>query len=111
MGVDYSARFGIGFEVEPSECHKFLDDDFLHEGETMDDVNDGEIMECIMLPDGLEASYWGNSYSGNHTYFICASSHATSKEEMMAQWDLLEAFSKEHFDGRGVSLIGGGLVW
>ncbi len=111
MGVDYSAKFGIGFEVDPSECHHLVSKDCLTSDESIEDLDEMEIMECLDLPEGIESSYWGNSYSGNHTFFLSAWGGTHSKEQMIEQWDRMEAFAKEHFEGRKVSLIGGGLVW
>jgi len=110
MGVDYTASFGIGFIVDPESLKHLMID----QGDDVDieEFDEGEIMECLDLPEGIKYSYWGNSYVGQHTYFICASPDATSKEQMMNQWDQLESFIKEHnIEGAKVGLIGGGLVW
>jgi len=111
MGVDYSAKFGIGIEVEPSYVTHLIDEECYNDEESIEDLDDMEIMECLKLPDGITTSYWGNSYSGHHTHFIHAEGNAQSKEEMMKQWDLMEAWVKEVGLEGSVGLIGGGLVW
>lgn len=110
MGVDYSASFGIGFKIEPSELNHLIDPEC--SDVPIDEMDDMEILECISLPDGLKYDYWGNSYTGNHTYFITTSDNATSKNQIIEQWDLLESFITEHkLKGKDVALIGGGLLW
>jgi hypothetical protein len=110
MGVDYDASFGIGFTVDPSEVkHLMFEQD---EDCDIDDMDGTEVMECLNLPEGIGYTYWGNSYVGNHIYAIVSSESATSKEQMMKQWDQLEEFIKEQkLEGKSVALIGGGLVW
>lgn len=115
MGVDYSASFGLGFEFDPSELYHLLIEDFLHEGETeedLEDIDDTEIIEALSLPEGMEVSYWGNSYTNRHTFFVRASSHATTKEELVEQWDMLENFIADNkLEDKTIGIIGGGLLW
>jgi hypothetical protein len=110
MGVDHDAHFGIGFIVDPSDVKHLMIEQ--SEDCDIDEMEGTEIMECLDLPDGIGYTYWGNSYSGNHTYAIVASKDATSKDQMIKQWDQLEAFIKEHnIEGVSVALVGGPLLW
>lgn len=110
MGVDYSAAFGIGFIVEPTELKDLINPECSNCN--IEDMDDMEIMECLSLPEGLCWSYWGNSYQGNHTYFITTSDNATSKQQMIDQWDLLEKFIKDNkLIDKSIALIGGELIW
>ena len=115
MGVDYIAKFGLGFKVESSELEEYFDKTILEEGETIedfiDDNGESEMMSYLDLPDGIHTSYWGNSYSGNYFHFIHVDK-PTSKEDILAKWDKLEAFIKEaELVNKVIGIVGGGLLW